>query len=97
MTDRLYLERLGFQAVATTSAGRACTRGLPDGAVGRDDMIAHFREIVASTSAPVNADVEDAWGAFLAAARALLECGTFERFAAAEGYAAMNSAWSGGR
>jgi 2-methylisocitrate lyase-like PEP mutase family enzyme len=58
-----HLERLGFQAVATTSAGFAFTRGLPDAAVPRDEMLAHIREIVAATRLPVNADFEDGYGA----------------------------------
>lgn len=59
----LYLERLGFQAVATTSAGFAFTRGLPDAAVPRDEMLAHIRELAAATTLPVNADFEDGYGA----------------------------------
>jgi 2-methylisocitrate lyase-like PEP mutase family enzyme len=52
----IYLERLGFQALATTSAGFAFSRGKPDGGVPRDEMLAHIREIVEATSLPVNAD-----------------------------------------
>ena len=52
----IYLERLGFKALATTSAGFAFSRGKPDGAVPRDEMLAHIREIVESTALPVNAD-----------------------------------------
>lgn len=52
----VYLERLGFAALATTSAGFAFTRGQPDGAVPRDEMLAHIREIVDATPLPVNAD-----------------------------------------
>src|SRR5881409_1016733 len=51
-----YLERLGFKALATTSAGFAFSRGKPDGAVLRDEMLAHIREIVEATALPVNAD-----------------------------------------
>jgi 2-methylisocitrate lyase-like PEP mutase family enzyme len=54
----VYLEHLGFKALATTSAGAAFTRGLPDGAVSRDAMLDHFREIVAATALPVNADFQ---------------------------------------
>jgi 2-methylisocitrate lyase-like PEP mutase family enzyme len=50
------LERLGFEALATTSAGFAFSRGKPDGGVPRDEMLAHIREIVEATSLPVNAD-----------------------------------------
>jgi 2-methylisocitrate lyase-like PEP mutase family enzyme len=52
----IYLERLGFKALATTSAGFAFSRGEPDGGVPRDEMLAHIREIVEATSLPVNAD-----------------------------------------
>lgn len=52
----IYLERLGFKALATTSAGFAFSRGKPDGAVPRDEMLAHIREIVNATALPVNAD-----------------------------------------
>jgi 2-methylisocitrate lyase-like PEP mutase family enzyme len=52
----IYLERLGFKALATTSAGFAFSRGKPDGGVPRDEMLAHIREILEATSLPVNAD-----------------------------------------
>jgi 2-methylisocitrate lyase-like PEP mutase family enzyme len=52
----IYLERLGFKALATTSAGFAFSRGKPDGGVSRDEMLAHIREIVKATALPVNAD-----------------------------------------
>jgi 2-methylisocitrate lyase-like PEP mutase family enzyme len=53
-----YLQHLGFKALATTSAGFAFTRALPDGGVPRDMMLAHIREIVEATDLPVNADFE---------------------------------------
>src|SRR5262245_34240850 len=53
-----YLQGLGFKALASTSAGFAFTRGLPDGAVTRDTMLAHLREIAGATDVPVNADFE---------------------------------------
>jgi 2-methylisocitrate lyase-like PEP mutase family enzyme len=52
----IYLEHLGFKALATTSAGFAFSRGKPDGGVPRDEMLAHIREIVEATTLPVNAD-----------------------------------------
>src|SRR5215211_6608514 len=52
----VYLEDLGFKALATTSAGFAFSRGKPDGGIPRDEMLAHIREIVETTSLPVNAD-----------------------------------------
>ncbi|HWN23693.1 MAG TPA: isocitrate lyase/phosphoenolpyruvate mutase family protein, partial [Candidatus Sulfotelmatobacter sp.] len=56
-----YLQHLDFKAIATTSAGFAFSRGLPDGAVGRDLMLAHIREIVEATEIPVNADFENGY------------------------------------
>src|SRR5438874_12626680 len=57
----IYLERLGFKALATTSAGFAFSRGKRDGGVPRDEMLAHIREIVEATSLPVNADFESGY------------------------------------
>jgi methylisocitrate lyase len=51
-----YLEHLGFEALATTSAGFAFSRGKRDGGVPRDEMLAHIRDIVEATTLPVNAD-----------------------------------------
>ncbi len=56
-----YLQHLGFKAIATTSAGFAFSRGLADGAVGRDLMLAHIRELVEATDLPVNADFENGY------------------------------------
>src|SRR5438876_3702743 len=56
-----YLQHLGFKAIATTSAGFAFSRGLSDGAVKRDDMLAHVRELVEATDMPVNADYENGY------------------------------------
>ncbi len=56
-----YLQHLGFKAIATTSAGFAFSRGLSDGSVKRDDMIAHIRELVEATDIPVNADFENGY------------------------------------
>jgi 2-methylisocitrate lyase-like PEP mutase family enzyme len=53
-----YLQHLGFKALATTSAGFAFSRGVPDAAVTRDDMLTHIAEIVTATDLPVNADFE---------------------------------------
>ena len=59
----IYLEHLGFKAVATTSAGFAFSKGLPDGpaAVTRDMMLDHFREITVATTLPVNADFQNGY------------------------------------
>ncbi|HEX4708708.1 MAG TPA: isocitrate lyase/phosphoenolpyruvate mutase family protein [Candidatus Udaeobacter sp.] len=52
----VYLEHLGFKALATTSAGFAFSRGKPDGGVPRDEMLVHIKQIVKATALPVNAD-----------------------------------------
>jgi len=52
----IYLERLGFKALATTSAGFAFSRGKPDGGVPLDEMLGHIREVAGATGLPVNAD-----------------------------------------
>src|SRR3954468_4905506 len=53
------LESLGFQALATTSSGFAATLGRLDGWVTREEAIAHSATIVAATSVPVSADLEN--------------------------------------
>lgn len=59
----VFLRHLGFQALATTSAGFAFSRALPDdtGAISRADMLAHVGEIVRATPLPVNADFQNAF------------------------------------
>jgi 2-methylisocitrate lyase-like PEP mutase family enzyme len=54
-----YLQHLGFKAIATTSAGFAFSRGLPDNTVPRDVVLAHIREVVEAVDLPVNADFEN--------------------------------------
>lgn len=58
-----YLRHLGFKALATTSAGWAFSRGLPDAdwAVTRDQMLEHIAEIAAAAELPVNADFESGY------------------------------------
>jgi 2-methylisocitrate lyase-like PEP mutase family enzyme len=57
----IYLEHLGFKALASTSAGFAFTRGMQDAAVPRDSMLDHLRELAAATSLPVNADFRNGY------------------------------------
>jgi len=57
----VYLAHLGFEALATTSAGFAFSRGKQDGAVPRDEMLAHIGEIVEATPLPVNADFQSGY------------------------------------
>jgi 2-methylisocitrate lyase-like PEP mutase family enzyme len=60
-TARL-LAHLGFDALATTSAGYAFSVGQRDNTVGRDRMIAHVSDIVSATDLPVSADLENGFG-----------------------------------
>lgn len=53
------LERLGFKALASTSAGAAWSMGKDDGQITRDEVIAHLRLLCAATDLPVNADFEN--------------------------------------
>ena len=54
----LYLQRLGFKALATTSSGFAWSRARPDNGVVRDAVLDHLREMVDATDLPLNADFE---------------------------------------
>lgn len=58
------LASMGFEALATTSAGLAFTLGRADGtaAVTRDDTLANARAIVEATDLPVSADLESGFG-----------------------------------
>lgn len=56
------LAGMGFEALATTSAGFAFSRGRADGEVSREEALAHCREIVAATPLPVSADLENGFG-----------------------------------
>ncbi len=56
------LAQLGFEALATTSAGFAFSVGQRDNTVGRDRMLAHVADIVAATELPVSADLENGFG-----------------------------------
>ena len=60
-TARL-LAYLGFEALATTSAGYAFSIGQRDNTVGREQMMVHVAAIVAATPLPVSADLENGFG-----------------------------------
>lgn len=60
-TARL-LEYLGFEALATTSAGYAFSVGRRDNTIGRDETMAHITAIVSATDLPVSADLENGFG-----------------------------------
>jgi methylisocitrate lyase len=55
------LESLGFQALATTSAGCAWTLGRRDNHLTLEEALAQLREIAAAVTVPVNADFEGAF------------------------------------
>src|SRR5215813_12635151 len=56
------LASLGFEALATTSAGFAFSLGKSDGAVSREETLGHVRVIVEATTLPVSADLENGFG-----------------------------------
>jgi 2-methylisocitrate lyase-like PEP mutase family enzyme len=56
------LAGLGFEALATTSAGFAFSLGRRDGAVGRERALGHCRSIAEATDLPVAADLENCFG-----------------------------------
>ena len=53
------LQKLGFKALASTSAGFAWTIGKADNRVTVDDVCDHLTAICAAVDIPVNADYED--------------------------------------
>lgn len=57
-----FLASLGFPALATSSAGHAFTRGLPDGGVRFEEMIAHAKEMSAAVGVPTSGDLEKGKG-----------------------------------
>jgi 2-methylisocitrate lyase-like PEP mutase family enzyme len=52
------LASLGFEALATTSAGFAWSLGKVDTTVTRDELVAHVRALAAATPLPLNVDSE---------------------------------------
>ena len=79
--------KLGFKALATTSAGLAFSLARPDGtnAVSRAEAMANAAAIVPATSLPVSADLENGYGAAPEA------CAETIRQAAAAGWSADRS------
>jgi 2-methylisocitrate lyase-like PEP mutase family enzyme len=56
-------EREGFDAIATSSAGVAFSRGYPDGErIPRDEMLAAIARVVRAVRVPVSADIEMGYG-----------------------------------
>jgi 2-methylisocitrate lyase-like PEP mutase family enzyme len=60
-TARL-LERLGFEALATTSAGYAFSVGRLDNTINRTEMMEHLKAIASSSDLPVSADLGNGFG-----------------------------------
>jgi len=56
------LAGLGFKALTTTSAGYARSIGVTDYKVGRDQILAHCRDLADATDLPLAADLEDGFG-----------------------------------
>jgi 2-methylisocitrate lyase-like PEP mutase family enzyme len=52
------LARMGFKALASTSAGYAWSLGRDDGELSRDEVLHHLGLLCAATDLPVNADFE---------------------------------------
>ncbi len=82
------LAGLGFEALATTSAGFANSLGRLDGEVSLDEVIAHCRSLCAATDLPISADLENCFAdepekvaaTVLAAAQAGLIGGSIEDY-----------------
>ena len=60
-TARL-LAQLGFEALATTSAGDAFSQGRRDNSTTREEMMRHVALIVGATDLPVSGDLENGFG-----------------------------------
>lgn len=60
-TARL-LASLGFEALASTSAGYAFSIGVPDNRIERDQAIEHVRALAGATDLPLSADLENGFG-----------------------------------
>src|SRR5713101_7209773 len=56
------LAHLGFEALATTSAGYAFSVGQRDNTIKREEMLAHVGAIVTATDLPVSADLQNGFG-----------------------------------
>jgi 2-methylisocitrate lyase-like PEP mutase family enzyme len=56
------MEALGFEALATTSAGFAFTLGRLDGGVTLDELVEHVAALDRATALPVSVDIENGFG-----------------------------------
>ena len=55
----LLFASLGFEAIATTSGGFAASRGRLDGAMTKEEVLAHAGELAGAVDIPVSADLEN--------------------------------------
>src|SRR5262245_48610255 len=63
MGSAVLLHKLGFRALASSSAGFAFTRARPDhpSALSLEAVLGHLRDLCAATPLPVNADFQAAY------------------------------------
>lgn len=59
----VYLQSLGFKALASSSSGFAWSIARADNHITRDAALAHLNSLVEATDIPVNADFENGFGA----------------------------------
>lgn len=59
----VFLQSLGFQALATTSAGFAWSQARPDNGITREMALEHLHTMVAAADLPLNADFENGFAA----------------------------------
>lgn len=58
----MLLAHMGFEALATTSAGHAFTLGLPDNTVPRELVMEHVASLAAATPLPLSCDLGNGFG-----------------------------------
>ena len=59
----LFLQSLGFEALASTSSGFAWSRGRADNTPTRAEILAHLADLAAAVDVPLNADFENGFAA----------------------------------
>lgn len=59
----VYLARLGFKALATTSSGFAWSRGRADNGISIEQALRHFEDVAGSVDIPINGDFEGGFAA----------------------------------
>jgi len=56
------LAKMGFPALATTSAGHAFSQGLLDGGITRQEALSHIALLSSATALPLSADLQHGYG-----------------------------------